>query len=587
MRKWYVSQKKADFAGIAEKFGIDPVVARIIRNRDIVTDEEISAYLSSGEDGLHDPALMLGTDKGAELILTDIEAGKKLRVIGDYDIDGICATFILLQGLKTLGAEVSYDIPDRIGDGYGINMRLIDAAAADGIDTIITCDNGIAAVSEISHAKELGMKVVVTDHHEVPYTLASDGSRSEILPPADVVINPHQKNDRYPFKGLCGALVAFKLIWRLFQVSGRDTGELMEYMDIAALATVGDIMELKGENRSIVKLGLKKFHNCTNMGLNALIKVNELSKRSIDVYRLGFVIGPCMNAGGRLDTAKTVVALLMAEDEFTATALAGELLRLNGIRRKMTEDGVDEAVRIIEEENLSSQKVLVVYLPDSHESIIGIVAGRIKEKYYKPVLVLTDGEGVIKGSGRSIEAYNMFEELSRVKDLFVKFGGHAMAAGLSIEKENIDELRRRLNENATLTEDDLTERITIDVPMPIYYVNEKLIKQFELLEPFGNGNKKPVFAEKEVEVLEARLVGANKNVLRLKIMDERSGIMDGIKFGETGEFEALVREKYGDEEAKKLFASRSKKVKINIVYYPTVNEFNGRRSIQINIEDYC
>lgn len=587
MKKWYVSQKKADFAGIAEKFGIDPVVARIIRNRDLVTDEEISAYLSSGEDGLHDPALMLGTDKGAELILTDIEAGKKLRVIGDYDIDGICATFILLQGLKTLGAEVSYDIPDRIGDGYGINMRLIDAAAADGIDTIITCDNGIAAVSEISHAKELGMKVVVTDHHEVPYTLASDGSRTEILPPADVVINPHQKNDRYPFKGLCGALVAFKLIWRLFQVSGRDTGELMEYMDIAALATVGDIMELKGENRSIVKLGLKKFHNCTNMGLNALIKVNELSKRSIDVYRLGFVIGPCMNAGGRLDTAKTVVALLMAEDEFTATALAGELLRLNGIRRKMTEDGVDEAVRIIEEENLSSQKVLVVYLPDSHESIIGIVAGRIKEKYYKPVLVLTDGEGVIKGSGRSIEAYNMFEELSRVKDLFVKFGGHAMAAGLSIEKENIEELRRRLNENATLTEDDLTERIIIDVPMPIYYVNEKLIKQFELLEPFGNGNKKPVFAEKEVEVLEARLVGANKNVLRLKIMDERSGIMDGIKFGETGEFEDLIREKYGEEEAKKLFASRSKKVKINIVYYPTINEFNGRRSIQINIEDYC
>lgn len=361
----------------------------------------------------------------------------------------------------------------------------------------------------------------------------------------------------------------------------------MEYMDIAALATVGDIMELKGENRSIVKLGLKKFHNCTNLGLNALIKVNELSKRSIDVYRLGFVIGPCMNAGGRLDTAKTVVALLMAEDEFTATALAGELLRLNGIRRKMTEDGVDEAVRIIEEENLSSQKVLVVYLPDSHESIIGIVAGRIKEKYYKPVLVLTDGEGVIKGSGRSIEAYNMFEELSRVKDLFVKFGGHAMAAGLSIEKENIEELRRRLNENATLTEDDLTERITIDVPMPIYYVNEKLIKQFELLEPFGNGNKKPVFAEKEVEVLEARLVGANKNVLRLKIMDERSGIMDGIKFGETGEFEDLIREKYGEEEAKKLFASRSKKVKINIVYYPTINEFNGRRSIQINIEDYC
>lgn len=587
MKKWYVSQKKADFAGIAEKFGIDPVVARIIRNRDLVTDEEISAYLSSGEDGLHDPALMLGTDKGAELILTDIEAGKKLRVIGDYDIDGICATFILLQGLKTLGAEVSYDIPDRIGDGYGINMRLIDAAAADGIDTIITCDNGIAAVSEISHAKELGMKVVVTDHHEVPYTLASDGSREEILPPADVVINPHQKEDKYPFKGLCGALVAFKLIWRLFQVSGRDTGELMEYMDIAALATVGDIMELKGENRSIVKLGLKKFHNCTNMGLNALIKVNELSKRSIDVYRLGFVIGPCMNAGGRLDTAKTVVALLMAEDEFTATALAGELLRLNGIRRKMTEDGVDEAVRIIEEENLSSQKVLVVYLPDSHESIIGIVAGRIKEKYYKPVLVLTDGEGVIKGSGRSIEAYNMFEELSRVKDLFVKFGGHTMAAGLSIEKENIEELRRRLNENATLTEDDLTERITIDVPMPIYYVNEKLIKQFELLEPFGNGNKKPVFAEKEVEVLEARLVGANKNVLRLKIMDERSGIMDGIKFGETGEFEDLIREKYGEEEAKKLFASRSKKVKINIVYYPTINEFNGRRSIQINIEDYC
>ncbi len=587
MRKWYVSQKKADFAGIAEKFGIDPVVARIIRNRDVVTEEEISAYLSSGEDGLHDPALMLGADEGAKLVLSDIEAGRKLRVIGDYDIDGICATFILLRGLKDLGADISYDIPDRIGDGYGINMRLIDAAAADGINTIITCDNGIAAASEVSHAKELGMKVVVTDHHEIPYTLGEDGSRTENLPPADVVINPHQEKDKYPFKGLCGAVVAYKLLWRIYDLSGRDGASLMDYIDIAALATVGDIMELKGENRSIVKLGLKRFHNCTNMGLNALIDVNELSKRSIDVYRLGFVIGPCINAGGRLDTAKTAVSLLMAEDEFTASALARELLKLNVLRRKMTEEGFDEAVRIIEEENLSSQKVLVVYLPTSHESIIGIVAGRIKEKYYKPVIVLTDGEGVVKGSGRSIEAYNMFEELSRVKDLFIKFGGHAMAAGLSIAKENIEELRKRLNENTTLTEEDLTERITIDVPMPIYYVNEKLINQFELLEPFGNGNKKPIFAEKDVEVLEARLVGANKNVLRLKIMDERSGIMDGIKFGETGEFEALIREKYGEEEAKKLFASRSKKVKINIVYYPTVNEFNGRRSIQINIEDFC
>ena len=586
MRKWYVSQKKADFAGIAEKFGIDPVVARIIRNRDVVTEEEISAYLSSGEDGLHDPALMLGADEGAKLVLSDIEAGRKLRVIGDYDIDGICATFILLRGLKDLGADISYDIPDRIGDGYGINMRLIDAAA-DGINTIITCDNGIAAAAEVSHAKELGMKVVVTDHHEIPYTLGDDGSRTENLPPADVVINPHQEKDEYPFKGLCGAVVAFKLLWHIYDLSGRDGASLMDYIDIAALATVGDIMELKGENRSIVKLGLRKFHSCTNMGLNALIKANELSKRSIDVYRLGFVIGPCINAGGRLDTAKTAVSLLMAEDEFTAAALAGELLKLNIMRRKMTEEGFDEAVRIIEEENLSSQKVLVVYLPDSHESIIGIVAGRIKEKYYKPVIVLTDGEAVVKGSGRSIEAYNMFEELSRVKDLFIKFGGHAMAAGLSISKENVEELRKRLNENTSLTEDDLTERITIDVPMPIYYVNEKLINQFELLEPFGNGNKKPIFAEKDVEVLEARLVGANKNVLRLKIMDERSGIMDGIKFNETGDFEAMIREKYGEEEAKKLFASRSKKVKINIVYYPTINEFNGRRSIQINIEDYC
>ncbi len=587
MKKWYVSQKKADFAGIAEKFGIDPVVARIIRNRDVVTEEEISAYLSSGEDGLHDPSLMLGTEEGAKLILSDIESGKKLRVIGDYDIDGICATFILVKGLKSLGANVSYDIPDRIGDGYGINMRLIDQAGSEGIDTIITCDNGIAAAAEIAHAGELGMKVVVTDHHEIPVALKEDGSRLESLPPADVVINPHQEKDKYPFKGLCGAVVAYKLLWRIYELGGRHAASLLEYIDIAALATVGDIMELKGENRSIVKLGLDKLHNCTNIGLNALINVNELSKKSINVYHLGFVIGPCINAGGRLDTAKTAVSLLMAEDEFTATALAKELLDLNVKRRKMTEDGVSEAVRIIEEEGLSSDKVLVVYLPDSHESIIGIVAGRIKEKYYKPVIVLTDGEGLVKGSGRSIEAYNMFEELTRVNELFIKFGGHAMAAGLSIAKENIRELRKRLNENTTLSEDDLTERINIDVPMPIYYVNEKLISQFDLLEPFGNGNKKPVFAEKDVEVLEARLVGANKNVLRLKIMDERSGIMDGIKFNETGDFEAMIRSKYGEEETKKLFASRSKKVKINIVYYPTINEFNGRRSIQINIEDYC
>ncbi len=586
MKKWYVLCKKADFTAIGNKYDIDPVIARIIRNRDVITDEDIECYLRPDAGMLYDPSSMLGADDAADLLLSEIGKGSRIRIIGDYDIDGICATFILLKVIKTLGGDADYDIPDRTMDGYGINERLINKASEDGIDLIVTCDNGIAAVDAISHAREKGIKVIVTDHHEIPFTTDEEGNRTEVLPPADVIINPHLKVCGYPFKGLCGAAVAYKFMWHCYNRTGRDTSELLDLLDVVALATVGDIMELKGENRVLVKLGLERFHNCTNIGLNKLIEVNKINKKSIAAYQLGFIIGPCINAVGRLDTAKTAVSLLCAEDEFTALSLARELFELNLTRKKLTEEGVEEAIKVIERDGRDSDDVLVVYLPESHESIIGIVAGRLKERYYKPVIVITDGEEYAKGSGRSIEGYNMFEELSKVKDLFVKFGGHAMAAGLSLEKDNIEVLRRRLNENSTLTEDDLTERIYIDVPMPISYVNEKLIRQFDLLEPTGNGNKKPIFAQKDVNVLEARLVGNAGNVLKLKIYDDHSGIMEGIRFKENGDFYKLISSKYGEEEAKNLFASTSKKVKINIVYYPKINDFNGRRTIQIYIEDY-
>lgn len=587
MKKWYVSAKKADFNQIGKDFSIDPVVARIIRNRDIETNEGIEEYLHTGWDKLIEPELMLGVNEGVEILLDKIESGSKIRVIGDYDIDGICATFILLKSISLLGGNVDYDIPDRITDGYGINENLIKKANDAGIDTIVTCDNGIAAYNQIKYAKELGMTVIITDHHEIPFEMNDKGNKVEIIPPADVVINPHLQECTYPFKDLCGAVVAYKFAWSLLKKKEMSVTHLQELIDIAAIATIGDVMDLRGENRTIVRLGLERIKNTTNIGLEALINVNGLDKNNIMAYHIGFVIGPCLNAGGRLETAKHAVKLLLCESKTEAENDAKELFELNSKRKDMTLVNVEKAIKQIYDENLLNDKVLVVYLPDCHESLIGIVAGRVREAFYRPVICLSDGEDMVKGSGRSIEEYNMFEELSKCKDLFSKFGGHAMAAGLSLEKNNIEELRKRLNSNTSLTDDDIIEKLHIDVPMPISYVREELINQIGLLEPFGKGNPKPIFAQKNVNVLEARIIGKNANVLKLKLSDEASGIMDGIAFMNPLDFKQFIEDRYGENETNILFSSRTNKVKINIAYYPAINEFNGRRTIQINVIDYC
>lgn len=588
MKKWYILAKKADFNQIGEEFRVDPVIARLIRNRNVISRDEIQEYLGCGEKYLHSPALMYGMEEGTRLLSAKIKQHSRIRIIGDYDIDGICATFILFKSISNLGGEVDYDIPDRILDGYGINENLIKKAYDDGIDTIITCDNGISAIEQIKYAKSLGMTVIVTDHHEVPYEELELGQREEILPPADVVINPHQKKCQYPFKGLCGAVVAYKFAWHMYVLHNRNLKDIYELIDIAAIATIGDVMELKGENRNIVKMGLQKIKTTNNIGLKTLIEVNGLDANDINAFDIGFVIGPCINAGGRLDTAKKALRLLLSEDYSSARCMANELFDLNSKRKDMTLEGVEAAEKIIEEQGLYKDKILVVYIPDCHESLLGIIAGRIREKYYKPVFILSDGEDAVKGSARSIEGYHMFDEMNKVKDLFIKFGGHAMAAGLSIEKDKIPEMRKQLNDNTSLSESDLTEKLYIDVAMPISYVTEGLIEQLKVLEPFGNGNTKPVFAQKDVYILEARIIGRKQNVLKLKMMDSTNQVKEGICFNTMiEEFRTLIRERFGEDEEIKLFSERSNKVKINIAYYPNINEYNGYRNLQFNLIDFC
>lgn len=585
MEKWFIQTKRADFDRIAKNFNIDPVVARIIRNRDIITDEEIHMYLNGTLDNLHSPWLLKDMEKTVKLIKEKITAQKRIRVIGDYDIDGVNATYILLNGLKRLGAVVDTDIPDRMKDGYGINESLIDSAIKDEIDTIITCDNGIAAINQISYAKKCGLTVIVTDHHDIPYEEV-EGIKNEIYPPADTIINPKQSSCHYPFEGICGAVVALKLVQALYESYNIHKEEWYPLLENAAMATVGDVMDLVDENRVIVKEGLKRINQTKNQGLASLISVNGL-EGNISSYHIGFVLGPCINAGGRLDTAKRALELLSSTTKEEAGRLAGDLKNLNDSRKALTLKGLEEALEIIETTDLKKDKVLIVYLPDCHESLAGIIAGRIRENYNKPVIVFTDAEESAKGSGRSIEAYNMFEELSKFKDLYIKFGGHPMAAGLSLPKENIDILREKLNQETTLTEEDFVAKIMIDVPMPIHYITEDLINQLELLEPFGKANEKPTFAEKDLKVLTARILGKNQNVLKLSIQNEAGRIMDAMYFGDIDKLNKFLREKYGEAEVKKMYEGRTNQVRLSITYYPSINEFNGNRSIQVIIKNYC
>lgn len=585
MEKWFVMRKGAPFQEIAEKFQIHPVLARLIRNRDVIGDENIELYLHGTIADLHDGILMKDMDKAVDILLEKIQEDKKIRIIGDYDIDGINATYILQEGLRALGGDVDTDIPDRMKDGYGLNKNLIDRAFDDEIDTIITCDNGIAAKDEIAYGKRLGMTIIVTDHHEVPYE-EIDGDKHYILPPADAVIDPKQEKCGYPFKGLCGAAVAYKLVETLFQVTGRDVDDVDYLMENVAIATVGDVMDLVEENRIFVKQGLEMLKRTQNLGLKALIECTGVDVARLSAYHIGFVIGPCLNASGRLDTAKRALELLSAKTKKEADILAGDLKALNDNRKDMTAIAVEEAIRMIEESSLQNDKVLVVYLPECHESLAGIVAGRVRERFYKPTFVLTKAEEGVKGSGRSIESYHMYEELNKCKDLLTRFGGHKLAAGVSLEEENVDIFRKALNENATLTEDDLIAKVSIDMQMPLGYVSEKLVDELELLEPFGKGNTKPIFVEKEIEILKGEKLGKNQNVLKLWVRDAQGTAMDAVYFGNIPLFEEYLAEKYDNLAVRQMLMGRRTGMKLTFTYYPTVNEYMGRKNVQIVIQNY-
>ncbi len=573
MEKWFVAMKKADFNGIAEKYQISPIIARLMRNRDVIGDDAIDFYLNGTVEDLYDGLLMKDMDRAVDILKEKIEEGKKIRVIGDYDIDGVNATYILQQGLAGLGADVDTDIPDRIKDGYGLNQMLIDRALEDDVDTIITCDNGIAAMNEIAYGKENGMTIVVTDHHEVPY-LEENGEKKYLLPPADAVVDPHRADCEYPFKGLCGAAVAYKLVEVLYRVSGKSEQEVEHLqerlMENVAIATIGDVMDLVGENRVFVKKGLELLKTTKNEGLHALMQCTGVDTANLNTYHIGFVIGPCINAGGRLDTAKRALELLNASNRREAVTLAADLKELNDSRKEMTEEGVEEAVRQIESSSWKDDQVLVVYLPECHESIAGIIAGRIKERYYRPTFVLTKGEAGVKGSGRSIEAYDMFAEMSRCRELFTKFGGHKLAAGLSLEEENVEVFRKRINELADLTEEDLQMKVSIDMRLPFPYINEELIHELKILEPFGKGNGKPLFAESKLRVIQPRIFGKNRNVLKCRLEDQQGNQMEAVYFGEV---EDCLRQ-------------MEKKQIMSFTYYPSINEYMGRRTIQLTIVNY-
>lgn len=582
---WMVQTKRADFSGLAMRLGVSPVAVRVMRNRGLTEEAEMRKYLYGTLDDLYDPRLMKGMEQAAELIVRKLKEGKHVRIIGDYDIDGVCSTYILLKGFqraakelsqrcsleagrysveKENDAQIDYEIPDRIKDGYGINESIIRQASADGVDTLVTCDNGIAALREISIAKQLGMTVVVTDHHEVPVD-----EYGQILPPADAVVDPKQDGETYPFHEICGAVVAWKLIRVLYEKLGIPESEWMDLLEFAAIATVGDVMKLQDENRLIVKYGLKKIGSTKNTGLRKLIEKNNLDIENLSAYHIGFVIGPCLNAGGRLKSAKVALRMLLAEDPERAGEMADELKELNDMRKDMTAKGEAEAIEQVEKQYMGD-KVLVVFLPECHESLAGIIAGRLREHFHKPSFVLTRGETTAKGSGRSIEQYHMYQGLCKVSDLLVKFGGHPMAAGLSLEEKDIDEFRRRLNADAELTEEDFVPKIWIDVPMPFEYVNEKIVQELKDLEPFGQGNEKPLFAQKSLVIRNARVLGKNRNVVKLNLVTETGQPVDGLLFADGDRF---LEEQAGRN-------------MIDMIYYPDVNEYNGTRTLQAVIRNY-
>ena len=582
MERWVLLRKGADFEAIGKKYQISPRLACLIRNRDVIGEEAVDRYLNGTISDLYDGMLMKDMDKAIDILKEKILEDKKIRVIGDYDIDGVNATYILLEGLERLGADVDSDIPERISDGYGLNRHLVERAYEAGVDTLITCDNGIAAADEIAYGKEMGMTVIVTDHHEVPFD-EQDGEKRYRIPPADAVMDPKQPDCLYPFKGLCGAAVAYKLMEALWESMGKDSADLDDLIENVAIATIGDVMDLEDENRIFVKEGLQMLRRTKNPGLKALIECTGIDKNSLNSYHIGFVLGPCINASGRLDTAKRALELLRAGTQKEADILAGDLKALNDSRKDMTEEAVKQAEEQVETTTISKDKVLVVYLPDCHESLAGIVAGRIRENYYKPVFVLTDAEEGVKGSGRSIDGYHMYEELNKCKELLTKFGGHRLAAGLSLPKENVGKFREMLNKNCTLTEEEMKEKVTIDMEMPFGCVTEGLVKE---LEPFGKGNTKPVFAARDVTLLGARILGKNRNVLKLQVQDVNGCRIEAMLFHHADDFLGKLEEQYGKTEVEALLKGRGRQIRISMTYYPDINEYMGKKTPQIVVTHY-
>lgn len=585
MERWVLLRKGADFEAIGKKYQISPRLACLIRNRDVIGEEAVDRYLNGTISDLYDGMLMKDMDKAIDILKEKILEDKKIRVIGDYDIDGVNATYILLEGLERLGADVDSDIPDRLSDGYGLNRHLVERAYEAGVDTLITCDNGIAAADEIAYGKEMGMTVIVTDHHEVPFD-EYDGEKRYRIPPADAVMDPKQPDCLYPFKGLCGAAVAYKLMEALWESMGKDSADLDDLIENVAIATIGDVMDLEDENRIFVKEGLQMLRRTKNPGLKALIECTGIDKNSLNSYHIGFVLGPCINASGRLDTAKRALELLRAGTQKEADILAGDLKALNDSRKDMTEEAVKQAEEQVETTTISKDKVLVVYLPDCHESLAGIVAGRIRENYYKPVFVLTDAEEGVKGSGRSIDGYHMYEELNKCKEFLTKFGGHRLAAGLSLPKENVGKFREMLNKNCTLTEEEMKEKVTIDMEMPFGCVTEGLVKELELLEPFGKGNTKPVFAARDVTLLGARILGKNRNVLKLQVQDVNGCRIEAMLFHHADDFLGKLEEQYGKTEVEALLKGRGRQIRISMTYYPDINEYMGEKTPQIVVTHY-
>lgn len=581
--KWFLQTKKADFNGIAKKYNISPITARLMRNRDVISEKEINQYLNGTINEISSPWLFKGMDKAVNILSIKINNENKIRIICDYDVDGICSGYILHTCLKYLGADVDVVVPHRIEDGYGINERLIQQAYDQGVDTIVTCDNGIAAIKQIEYAKELGMTVVVTDHHEIVFE-ESNGEKKYILPNADAIVDHKQIDCQYPFKELCGAMVAFQFMRALFENMHVSERFILKLLPYGAMATVCDVVELKGENRIIVKEGLEALKINNDIGINALINQCKLNKKNLDSYHFGFILGPCLNASGRLDTAKKAMDLLECEDEKYAEVLAEALKKLNDERKDLTEKGTKEAIEKAEQ---LGDSVLVIYLEHCHESIAGIIAGRVREKYNKPTIVLTDAVDGVKGSGRSIEEYDMYAELTKVKELFTKFGGHKMAAGVSLPKENIDTLRKKLNENCNLTQEDLYLKVWIDMQLPLEYVTMNMIQELSIIKPFGKGNEKPIFAEKHLKINKLQILGKNGNVLKLTITNSSSYTMTAMIFSRVIDFMEFLKNKFGQEEINKALVGEKNNIEIMATYYPTINEFNGNSQIQIVIDRFC